>query len=581
MAIEIGRKALSKLSCFLSSAKISRCASPPQSPRDDPAAGGLGVRGGQTVAALSMEAEFDEIERAGDWQKKYVDLRLQSTPNPNPLAAESGVLFAEAKKLDNRKLNRYTDVLAFEHSRVVLSRGDVDYINANHLVYERARRSYILTQGPLPETVGHFWLMVWEQRAPVIIMLNKIIEKQRLKCHKYWPDSDEPLDIEELELSVELLSEDETDSYIRRTMRLADGKSGDSRDVIQFQYTEWPDFGVPNSPDDFLEFLELVRGSGLLSGSEGDKEKGPPVIHCSAGIGRSGTFCLVDLVLKMLEDGTVKDNGDINVQHILLELRRDRVGLIQTHEQLRFAYQALIEASKRQRGESTSSAFRSRTSSAGGKSSHITSGSKDVKEPMETEQTGCNGDVRHRVGGRRSRPGDADENDENRKIVTVGTSQDFVVGAEQNDVVDEDNIVLPTTAAVAAIVARDNSGSRISKTAATNDRTAKIDGEAAVERTCSSSTSSSSSSSSSEHMNTNGPELDVETMQEKAGEQRDEELQTEAEEGGEEEEGAASDGSGAEDEASSPQKRAHHRLSLNNSDSKEEPILKRTRSQDE
>ncbi|OQR76436.1 tyrosine-protein phosphatase non-receptor type 61F-like [Tropilaelaps mercedesae] len=542
MAIDFGRKALSKLSGFLSSAKISRCASPPHGGhRDDQAAGGLGVRGGQTGAAAGgMEAEFDEIDNAGDWPRLFALLRTRGEPSvvSGPAAASR---YQAAKKSDNQNLNRYTDVLPFDHSRVVLSRGSVDYINANQVDYERARRSYILTQGPLEETVGHFWLMVWEQRVPVIIMLNKIIEKQRLKCHKYWPDADEPIEIDELQLNVELLSEDETESYVRRTMRLSDSKSGDSREVIQFQYTEWPDFGIPQRPDDFLQFLELVRGSDLLSGGENDKEKGPPVIHCSAGIGRSGTFCLVDIVLKMFEDGTVKDNGDIDIQEILLSLRKSRTGLIQTPDQLKFAYIVLIEAFKRKRGEGATT-----FGDAGARN--------DNKEPMEIEPPGCNGDLRH-TGGRPHKA--------TKKKTEADLEATFEHGDDDGDEVhdDDDEIVVHRSDRSLKVSA----GMSCVADARTND----TDRATETEAKC-------SNSSSSEHMNTNGPELDAETTQEGAGDQRDEELQTETE-GGDD----GSENSGGEDEGSSPQKRAHHRLSLNNSDSKEEPILKRTKSQDE
>lgn len=541
MAIDFGRKALSKLSGFLSSAKISRCASPPQGRDEEGGGGGCGglggVRGGQVGPIGGMETEYEEIERVGDWPRLFTLLRARAEPNA---ISGPGSRFQAARKPENRKLNRYTDVLPFDHSRVVLSRGDIDYINANQVTYERAKRAYILTQGPLEETVGHFWLMVWEQRVPVIIMLNKIVEKQRLKCHKYWPEPDEPLDIDDLQLNVALLSEEENESYVKRTLRLSDSKSNDSRIVVQFQYTEWPDFGIPQRPDDFLQFLELVRGSDLLSGGQTHKEKGPPVIHCSAGIGRSGTFCLVDIVLKLLEDGTVKDNGDIDVQEILLDLRKSRIGLIQTPDQLKFAYIVLIEAVKRKRGETTT--FGSSIGRGAAAATATTTPAKDAKEPMDTESVAsCN--------GRQDNPKDDKHNEE--------AEEESGIVEEDNEECEEDD---DDDDEVAVLRSERNLTLSTATSCVTDDRTADM---AETEEKC---------SSNSDHMNINGPELDPETTQEDAGEQKDEELQTEAE---------ASDGSGGDDENSSPQKRAHHRLSLNNSDSKEEPTLKRTKSQDE
>lgn len=121
--------------------------------------------------------------------------------------------------------------------------------------------------------------------------------------------------------------------------RLEDLTTGKQREVIHFHYTTWPDFGVPQSPTAFLRFLNVVRNSGAL-----DENVGPPVVHCSAGIGRSGTFCLVDSCLVLINDMKL-DN--IVVKDILMEMRKYRMGLIQTHDQLRFSYLAVIEGIKK------------------------------------------------------------------------------------------------------------------------------------------------------------------------------------------------------------------------------------------
>lgn len=142
--------------------------------------------------------------------------------------------------------------------------------------------------------------------------------------------------------------------------RLTDKESLSHREVVQFHYTTWPDFGIPSSPIAFLQFLKQVRDSGAL-----DSNVGPPVIHCSAGIGRSGTFCLVDCCLVLVSDSLwqvlleelfkyffnqqidKEGENNVSVQNILLELRQYRMGLIQTVDQLIFSYQAIIEGIKR------------------------------------------------------------------------------------------------------------------------------------------------------------------------------------------------------------------------------------------
>ncbi|XP_045671040.1 tyrosine-protein phosphatase non-receptor type 2 isoform X6 [Ursus americanus] len=202
-----------------------------------------------------------------------------------------------AKFPENRNRNRYRDVSPYDHSRVKLQNADNDYINASLVDIEEAQRSYILTQGPLPNTGCHFWLMVWQQNTKAVVMLNRVVEKE---------------------------------------------SSGETRTISHFHYTTWPDFGVPESPASFLNFLFKVRESGSLN-----PEHGPAVIHCSAGIGRSGTFSLVDTCLVLMEKG-----DDINIKQLLLNMRKYRMGLIQTPDQLRFSYMTIIEGAKFIKGDS-------------------------------------------------------------------------------------------------------------------------------------------------------------------------------------------------------------------------------------
>ncbi|XP_069692537.1 tyrosine-protein phosphatase non-receptor type 2-like isoform X2 [Periplaneta americana] len=298
-----------------------------------------------TVASKSnVESEFLEIDSKGAWPLLYQHIRNE--------CLNYDYTFSEARKSQNKNLNRYRDVSPYDHSRVVLSKGPCDYINANLVTccstrvccdvmqMERAHRQYILTQGPLPHTAGHFWLMVWEQNCKAVLMLNRIIEKNQVKCHQYWPlDSGSDLELPDVGLKVQLVSESEAPYYTTRTLRLTETESGNSRDIIHFHYTTWPDFGVPESPTAFLNFLMVVRESGAL-----DQNVGPPVVHCSAGIGRSGTFCLVDSCLVLIEESGLES---VNVREVLLEMRRYRMGLIQTPDQLRFSYWAIIEGSNK------------------------------------------------------------------------------------------------------------------------------------------------------------------------------------------------------------------------------------------
>ncbi|CAH0577792.1 unnamed protein product [Chrysodeixis includens] len=286
------------------------------------------------VYTNKVEEEYMDIVSKNAWALVYQKLGMSSQ--------QFCYTWYEAKKPENKPLNRYRDVNPYDHTRVILKRSERDYINANYVTLGRCNRRYILTQGPLAFTVGHFWLMIWEQNTKAILMLNKVIEKSEIKCHWYWPQAEgeaNKMSFNDVRLEVVLVSEEDCGYYSTRLFKLRDMESGASRDITQYHYTTWPDFGVPTSPVAFLQFLKRVRESGML-----DPTDGPPVIHCSAGIGRSGTFCLVDCCLVIVEKEGIEN---VNIQEMLLEMRRHRMGLIQTPDQLRFCYQAVIEGTKR------------------------------------------------------------------------------------------------------------------------------------------------------------------------------------------------------------------------------------------
>ncbi|XP_077064813.1 tyrosine-protein phosphatase non-receptor type 2a [Siphateles boraxobius] len=277
-----------------------------------------------------MDQEFENIDSTGQWQNLYNEIRNQSQECACKVA----------KFPENRNRNRYRDVSPYDHSRVRLENSENDYINASLITVEEAQRRYILTQGPLRNTCGHFWLMIWEQRCKAIIMLNRVIEKGSEKCAQYWPSKEErDMDFSDTGFMVTLESEEVKPNYTIRILELRNRKTGETRDIYHFHYSSWPDFGVPESPASFLNFLFKVRESGSLG-----PENGPAVVHCSAGIGRSGTFSLVDTCLVLMDKR--KDPLSVDIQKVLLDMREYRMGLIQTPDQLRFSYMAVIEGAK-------------------------------------------------------------------------------------------------------------------------------------------------------------------------------------------------------------------------------------------
>uniref|UniRef100_A0A8C5I8U6 Tyrosine-protein phosphatase non-receptor type 9 n=1 Tax=Gouania willdenowi TaxID=441366 RepID=A0A8C5I8U6_GOUWI len=249
--------------------------------------------------------------------------------------------FDNSKKLANQMKNRYSDVLCLDHSRVRLCQ--LNYINASFMDGYKKNNAYIATQGPLPKTFGDFWRMVWEQMVLIIVMTTRVVERGRVKCGQYWP-----------------LEEGRTEQYgyflVKNTqmqlfqdfklshLELYNTQSGERREVYHYLYVSWPDFGVPKSASAMLDFRELVHQRReavvkILGSSWTGSPGGPPVVvHCSAGIGRTGTFCTLDICLSRLED-----IGTIDVRQTVRRMRTQRAFSIQTWEQYYFCYTAVIE----------------------------------------------------------------------------------------------------------------------------------------------------------------------------------------------------------------------------------------------
>uniref|UniRef100_A0A1I8G638 protein-tyrosine-phosphatase n=1 Tax=Macrostomum lignano TaxID=282301 RepID=A0A1I8G638_9PLAT len=299
----------------------------------------------------AIELELANNDERNLWQDAYRRLSLASGSDGPSSAALST---AAARHPDNRLLNRYRDVLPYDHSRVRLSpisRSHAsslglsgDYINASIVRAEHAGRVFAMAQGPLPATVGHFWLMVWQLRSRGVVMLNRVFEKGALKCHPYFPDErTKRVDCPDVGLRVELVSSESFGYYIVRGFRLSllSNKTSDPepasavRDLLHYQYLTWPDFGVPQTPGAFLNFLMAVRRSGLLS----DPDR-PPVVHCSAGIGRTGSLAVIDVCLALIARRGSLYGVDLPGE--IRRLRCDRMGLVQTPDQLRFCYQAVV-----------------------------------------------------------------------------------------------------------------------------------------------------------------------------------------------------------------------------------------------
>ncbi|XP_037758526.2 receptor-type tyrosine-protein phosphatase T isoform X2 [Chelonia mydas] len=230
----------------------------------------------------------------------------------------------------NQAKNRYKSVIPYDHCRVVLQSANVgaDYINASYVDSYRSPRFFIAAQGPLPGTVVDFWQMIWQEKVSAIVMLTGLVEQNKTKCEQYWPEGEQVCG----DFTVTLSNTWTTTSLVTRTFRLQRAGSPLPRNMQQFHYLLWPDHGVPSNPARLLQLVEMVNER------VSEAPAGPVLVHCSAGIGRTGTFIALDVLLKM-----ARAEGSVDVFRCVQRLREQRVGMVQTKEQYTFLYEVLLE----------------------------------------------------------------------------------------------------------------------------------------------------------------------------------------------------------------------------------------------
>lgn len=235
-----------------------------------------------------------------------------------------------ARKSENKNKNRYGNIVAYDHTRVVLHDFEDehdDYINANYIDGYNKTKAYIAAQGPTRDTLKDIWRMVWQEKSVTIIMLTNPTETGKKKCESYWP-------ADEIQvfhgITVECMGTEDLPDFTVRIFKLSKGE--ESRTVKQFHYTAWPDHGVPKFSSSLLLLRQKIRGHDNL-------DAGPQVIHCSAGVGRTGTYIAIDVELER-----AKTEGIIDVHNFVQLMRTQRINMVQTLDQYVFVYDCLLEA---------------------------------------------------------------------------------------------------------------------------------------------------------------------------------------------------------------------------------------------
>ncbi|XP_056003127.1 neurogenic locus notch homolog protein 1-like isoform X2 [Ostrea edulis] len=246
-----------------------------------------------------------------------------------PYGEQSHIPCDVAKMAQNMPKNRYKTTFPYDHSRVVLTVSpENDYINGNYIKDTKRQREYIATQGPTKNTVQNFWAMIWQENIRVIVMLTNLTEGSKIKCHQYWPEHGE---MTSGSFRLRVISQRSSANYIRRDINITHIETNVVRTLNHMHYTAWPDHGTP-SPVELLVFYRHVKQL---------KQMYPEsllVVHCSAGIGRTGTFIALDALYKQGQmDGLIDVVRYVNI------MREDRMNMIQNVGQYIFLYNALNE----------------------------------------------------------------------------------------------------------------------------------------------------------------------------------------------------------------------------------------------
>ncbi|NXH66404.1 PTPRJ phosphatase, partial [Hydrobates tethys] len=285
----------------------------------------------QADSNCGFAEEYEELKSAGVHQPKFA-----------------------AELAENRGKNRYNNVLPYDISRVKLSdqsSATDDYINANYMPGYNSKKAFIAAQGPLPNTIEDFWRMIWEKNIYSIVMLTKCVEQARTKCEQYWPDKQSQ---SYGDIIVTMVSEIVLPEWTIRDFTVERSNTPESHTLRQFHFTSWPDHGVPETTDLLINFRHLVHEY-----SSQNPIDSPTLVHCSAGVGRTGTFIAIDRLIQQIEM-----ENTVDVYGVVYDLRMHRPLMVQTEDQYVFLNQCVMDIIKSQKDKKTDLIYQNMTAMA-------------------------------------------------------------------------------------------------------------------------------------------------------------------------------------------------------------------------
>ncbi|NXY86570.1 PTPRJ phosphatase, partial [Alcedo cyanopectus] len=285
----------------------------------------------QADSNCGFAEEYEELKSAGVHQPKFA-----------------------AELTENRGKNRYNNVLPYDISRVKLSdqsSATDDYINANYMPGYNSKKAFIAAQGPLPNTIDDFWRMIWEKNIYSIVMLTKCVEQARTKCEQYWPDKQSK---SYGDIIVTMVLEIVLPEWTIRDFTVEKSNTPESHTVRQFHFTSWPDHGVPETTDLLINFRHLVHEY-----SSQNPIDSPTLVHCSAGVGRTGTFIAIDRLIQQMEM-----ESTVDVYGVVYDLRMHRPLMVQTEDQYVFLNQCVMDIIRSQKEKKTDLIYQNMTAMA-------------------------------------------------------------------------------------------------------------------------------------------------------------------------------------------------------------------------